>query len=106
MSAIVKARAILVLLWLVCAFTAPILIFMMLMQALFGATNRAQSMADAFDQCGNALFGGDPTVTISSRTGDGVILGYRWALILAPVIDFFFGAGHCAFYATLNKVKS
>lgn len=59
-------------------------------------------MTLAVDECGNALFGGDPHMSISGRTGNGVILGYRWALILAPAIDLFFGAGHCAESATIQ----
>jgi hypothetical protein len=49
----------------------------------------------------NALFGGDPRMSISGRTGNGVILGYRWAQILAPMIDGFFGTGHCLSSATI-----
>jgi hypothetical protein len=52
-------------------------------------------MAIAFDGCGNALFGGDPTMTISARTGLALLDGKRWARIVAPVIDFAFGKGHC-----------
>lgn len=52
-------------------------------------------MALAQDECGNSMFGGPPTQTMSSRVGDGLIEGKRWAKIVAPVIDFLFGAGHC-----------
>lgn len=79
-----------------------ILIVAMLVQAIFWSTSRAMSMAIAIDECANSLFGGDPKVTISERTGNGVIERLRWALILAPIIDSFFGAGHCKSNATVK----
>lgn len=82
-------------LWFVCTLAMPFLCIAMLVQALVGSEKRAKSMAVAQDECGNALFGGPPQQTISSRTGDGLIFGSRWAKIAAPFIDFFFGAGHC-----------
>jgi hypothetical protein len=90
------------LVWILCLVVTPLLMTMMLLQTLFGDTARAQQMAVALDECGNSLFGGVPTMTISTRTGNGVILGYRWAKILAPIIDAFFGAGHCAANATIK----
>lgn len=33
--------------------------------------------------------------TISKRTGLALIKGRAWAKVAAPIIDFFFGAGHC-----------
>ena len=92
-----------ILLALVCAFFSPVLVVMMVLQACFGSILRAHNMALAVDMTANALFGGDPRMSISGRTGNGVILGYRWARILAPIIDFFFGAGHCAGSATITK---
>ena len=75
---------------------------MMFFQGLLGDVQRAQNMAIALDECGNALFGGEPEMTISTRTGNGVILGYKWAIRLAPIIDWFFGAGHCAENANIT----
>jgi hypothetical protein len=77
---------------------------MMLCQLLIGSAERALSMAVAIDSCGNALFGGLPTVTISERTGNALLDGRRWAKIVAPVIDYFFGAGHCLANATEKSV--
>ncbi len=91
-----KSRAIAVLLWGLCTVALPVLWVMQLMQALFGSVDRSIRMAVAHDQCGNALFGGIPTMTISARTGLALREGKRWARIVAPVIDFFFGEGHCA----------
>lgn len=81
---------------LVCALVAPFLVVAMLCQALAGSQTRAQSMANAFDECGNSLLGGDESETISRRTGLAVIAGKRWGKTAAPLIDFFFGEGHCA----------
>jgi hypothetical protein len=78
---------------------------MMVLQAIFGDVSRALSMATALDECGNSLFGGDPQMTISTRTGNGVILGYRWAKLLAPLIDFLFGKNHCADNATIKATS-
>jgi hypothetical protein len=96
-------RSTVILLAIFCTIIAPILVIMMNLQALFGNVDRAQKMALALDECGNALFGGDPRMSISGRTGNGVILGYQWAKTLAPVIDFLFGKGHCVSSATLKE---
>ena len=85
----------LLLVWILCVFVTPVLLCMMLLQTLFGNTERAYRMALSLDECGNSLFGGLAGMTISCRTGNGVILGYRWAVLLAPFIDLIFGAGHC-----------
>ena len=92
------------LLCLFCTFVMPILSLAMMAQASFGSSERALSMAIAIDECSNSLFGGDPKVTISERTGNGMIEGLRWALIAAPMIDFFFGAGHCRAHATKTVI--
>jgi len=86
---------------IVCALLSPLLVCLMLGQAFFGSIDRAHNMALGVDMTGNALFGGDPRMSISARTGNGVILGDRWAVILAPVIDSFFGSGHCMDAATI-----
>ena len=74
----------------------PLLTIFLLLEGMCGNAQRAYNMELAIDCCGNALFGGSPKVSISNRTGLGVIAGYKWAIRLAPVIDFFFGVGHCA----------
>lgn len=48
-----------------------------------------------FDLPLNALLGGDPEETISSRVGKLQRDGKRVGLVLAPVIDFIFGKDHC-----------
>lgn len=83
-------------LWLLCAIAAPLLVLAMLVQSIAGSSTRARSMAVAFDECGNALLGGDARETISRRTGLAVIAGKQWAILAAPCIDYIFGAGHCA----------
>lgn len=88
-------------LWALCALVTPILLLAMLVQALLGSAPRAQRMAVAYDECGNALFGGPATETISTRTGNALIQGKRWAKIVAPCIDALFGKGHCLANATL-----
>ena len=94
-------RATAVLLAVVCTLFSPLLVCVMLLQACFGSIDRAHNMALAVDMTGNAMFGGDPRMSISGRTGNGYILGYQWALIIAPCIDFFFGFGHCIGSATI-----
>lgn len=86
----------LLLLWLLCAAIVPILVLAMFAQAMAGSVTRAKAMAIAFDECGNALFGGDARETISRRTGLAVIAGKRWGRIAAIFIDWIFGAGHCS----------
>lgn len=94
-------RAKLLMLWAMCAAFSGVLLLAMLAQALFGSEARALNMAIAQDECGNALFGGEPTVTISERTGNALVEGKRWARLVAPVIDFIFGKGHCLAHATV-----
>lgn len=88
------------LIWVLCAIATPVLIIAMLAQLVAGSTMRAQSMAVALDECGNSLFGGDAQETISRRTGLALIAGKRWAKVVAPMIDFLFGKGHCQANAT------
>ncbi len=82
-------------LWLLCTLVIPMLWLMQGLQALFGSPERSIRMAFAQDACGNALFGGDPRMSISERTGLGVMQGKRWARVVAPLIDAFFGKNHC-----------
>lgn len=88
-------------LWVMCALASVILLLAMGLQAMFGSKDRAKAMAIAYDECGNALFGGPATETISTRTGNALIQGKRWAKIVAPLIDAMFGRGHCLANATL-----
>jgi len=96
-------RAKLLMIWGLCTVTAPILLLAMACQASFGSTSRALSMAVAYDECGNALFGGARGETISTRTGNALIQGRRWAKIVAPIIDGIFGPGHCLANATIKR---
>ena len=91
------------LIWLLCAAVLPLLLIAMLTQSLFGSEDRAKSMALAFDGCGNGLFGGDWRMSISERTGNGLLAGESWAKIVAPCIDLVFGKGHCLANATKGK---
>lgn len=84
-----------VVLWVACTPALPILWAMQLLQALFGSPKRSIKMAIAQDGCGNALFGGDPDVSISTRTGRALLDGKPWAEFVAPIIDWFFGKNHC-----------
>ncbi|MPW17866.1 hypothetical protein GCT13_13200 [Paraburkholderia sp. CNPSo 3157] len=88
-------------LWLMCTLVTPVLLIIMLGDALFGSTARAKAMAIAQDEEGNAMLGGPPTQTISERTGNALITGERWAHFVAPCIDLIFGKGHCLANATL-----
>lgn len=96
------SRAKLLLVWFLCAALLPLVMLAMLEQTVFGSTDRALSMAFALDTCGNALFGGSRGETISTRTGNALIRGQRWAKVAAPVIDFLFGKGHCLANATIK----
>ncbi|CCF96551.1 hypothetical protein B7R77_03140 [Ralstonia solanacearum K60] len=97
------SRKKLLMIWLLCMLTAPVLLLAMACQAAFGSGTRALSMAVAYDECGNALFGGARGETISARTGNALIQGRRWAKIAAPAIDAIFGAGHCLANATIRQ---
>lgn len=96
------SRVQLLLVWVLCLVTSPVLFIAMACQAAFGSRDRALSMAVAYDECGNALFGGTRGETISARVGNGLIQGKRWAKIAAPCIDLLFGKGHCLANATLK----
>jgi hypothetical protein len=89
------SRLKLIALWFLVTLFMPLFSVVMLIQAVVGSHSRAKNMALAQDECGNSMFGGPSTQTMSSRVGDGLIEGKRWAKIIAPVIDFLFGAGHC-----------
>jgi hypothetical protein len=82
------------LLWFLITLALPVVQVVMLFQALLGSGVRAHNMAVAYDQAGNAMFGGRPDQTMSSRVGDAKVRGQQWAQIAAPILDFFFGKGH------------
>lgn len=81
--------------WLVLLPIVPIYMIVMIFMALFGSAERAHNMALTLDETGNALLGGAANQTFSARTGDAWIQGKRWGKIVGPIIDFFFGKGHC-----------
>jgi hypothetical protein len=95
-------RAKLLGLWLLCLVAMPLLLLVMFVEALAGS-QRAEQMALAQDEEGNAMFGGPATQSISTRTGNALICGERWAHFVAPCIDFIFGKGHCLANATLPR---
>ncbi|CAH0444063.1 hypothetical protein LMG10661_00629 [Ralstonia syzygii subsp. syzygii] len=99
------SRSQLLLIWLLCVVTAPVLLLAMVCQVAFGSQDRALSMAVAYDECGNALLGGARGETISARTGNALIQGRGWAKVAAPVIDAIFGAGHCLANATIRQER-
>jgi|GEM_PF-956025 len=103
MSAALKERGNALLLWAVCTLFIPLLWVMQLLQALFGSPDRAHKMAVAIDENGNALFGGDPGMSISCRTGLALKANSAWAERVAPCIDFFFGKNHCI--NTANEIS-
>ena len=56
------------LIWIICALTAVASLVWMLFAILGGAYDRAHFLAIGFDQTGNAMAGGWPDETFSSRT--------------------------------------
>jgi len=63
---------------------------------IFGAARLwAVNIAIAFDQLANALIGGDPDETISSRAGKARRRGAPWACLLCGLLDMI-DPRHCA----------
>ena len=85
-----------VVLCLACILVMPLLAIVMLGQATVGSKDRAQRMAIALDQCGNAALGGSEDETISSRAGRAKRDGKKWGYVAVWLIDGVFGKGHCA----------
>jgi hypothetical protein len=83
-------------LWLACTAVLPLLWIMQLLQAIAGNPERSINMAAAIDSCGNALFGGEPDMTLSERVGLARMSGKRYSRVAVTVIDALFGKGHCA----------
>lgn len=86
----------LLVLWAICTLTLPFLSVAMLLQSTLGSSTRALSMAISIDECANSLLGGDARETISRRAGIAQVANKSWAKVAVPIIDFFFGKGHCA----------
>lgn len=93
------ARLKLVGLWGLCVMVSPLLMVAMLGFALAAKNDRAFYMAYACDEAGAVAIGGPIGSTVSGRTGRALRDGRRWAKLLAPVIDLFFGRGHCLSHA-------
>lgn len=60
------------------------------------------NFAIAIDQLGNALIGGDPQETISSRAGKLVDRDVKWACVLCKFLDAV-DARHCATSRNVNQ---
>lgn len=73
----------------------PIILLTMLVDIIVGCDSRAMAIAIGIDEAGNGAMGGDPSMTVSTRVGNALKKGKRWARPAAAVIDFFFGEGHC-----------
>lgn len=52
------------------------------------------NVAVAVDQLGNALLGGDPDETISSRAAKAALKGATWGCVLCRLLDYL-DPGHC-----------
>ena len=89
--------------WIVVSLSLPLVQLVMLAQTVAGSQQRANNMALGYDQTLNTLFGGIPTMTVSSRIGNGLVEGKSWAKPAAAFVDFFFGKGHCASWATIKQ---
>lgn len=82
-------------LWIFCVVLVPICLVLMLYQILFGNVQSGHNAAVDFDYAGNSVFNGPDNQTMSSRVGDAYLQGKSWAKVIAPMIDLFFGKGHC-----------
>lgn len=96
------SRLTLLKLWLLCLAVAPILLLAQLIHSTVGSRKRAYTMAVALDEVGNAMLGGSPNETISTRVGNALLLNKPWAKPSAMFIDALFGKGHCLSKATLS----
>jgi hypothetical protein len=94
------SRSQLLLVWVLIVVSTPFALIVLLIDILAGADKRAKTIAIAFDEVGNTIFGGQPNVTISEKTGNALLEGKLWAKIAAFVIDGMFGKGHCLSNAT------
>ena len=77
-----RPRLQLIVMCILCTIVLPILLFGLFWHALVGSRVRALRMAIALDECGNALFGGLPTETISSRVGRLALTGQEGGRLL------------------------
>jgi hypothetical protein len=53
------------------------------------------NVAIALDEFGNALSGGDPGETISSRAGKARLQGQKWACVLCKALAWVTQSNHC-----------
>ena len=53
------------------------------------------SVAGAWSQFWNAVWGGNRDQSFSSRSYEARLLGKRWGKVAVPMIDALFGKGHC-----------
>jgi len=60
------------------------------------------NVAVALDEFGNALTGGDPGETISSRADKARLAGRRWGCILCRILNWF-QANHCGLSLEVNE---
>lgn len=82
-------------LWALCVILIPIFLTIMFFQILFGDAKFGHNAAVDFDYAANSTIGGLDNETMSSRVGDAYLQGKRWAKFVAPIVDLFFGKGHC-----------
>lgn len=89
-------RLILLGLWILCQF-AHLAGSIWMLIAIMGHpdSRRAMIIALAYDQLGNAVTGGDPDETISSRADRARAQGRRWGCILCRMLDAI-DKDHCA----------
>ena len=98
----VKLRLRLLVLWLICLITAPLLLLAMLAQCLLGSEKRALVVLLAFDKNGNYACGGSKNKSVSGQVGRAMLQNATWAIYFAKLIDLLMGEDHCK--ATAIKV--
>lgn len=57
--------------------------------------NYLKNLCVSVDQFFNALSGGDPDETISSRAAKAMMEGKKWGCVLCPALDYI-DPGHCS----------
>jgi hypothetical protein len=61
------------------------------------------NIAISLDEFGNAITGGDPGETISSRAGKARAQGQKWACVLCKVLAWITATNHCAESVEANE---
>lgn len=89
------SRTRVILLSAICLFVLILIFTLLPAIAIFGEASRAWRACIGIDQVLNALTGGSEDETISSRTGRAQRDDQLWGVILAPIVDLFFGKDHC-----------